>query len=383
MPMLTTSVIGLAGRPLGAAGTNGVGERLHRIEHGVDVVLNVLPVELDAGLPSRLRSAVCSTARSSVMLMRLPENIALRLSPRPAASASFSSSSIVFRVTAHFDQSSRRSPSRSENSRKRPGSSAKALRMLFGASARSLRNAVSAEATDLAATTDLQRMRFSAHSIAQRWRLQEPNRSRERQVEILARVIGRRGSISGVNGTDQNNSLAQRVGPTIPSRCPQGIDRAPRGDVMPQRNDTAIWSGLFRISAESGQTLQAQIRQAIVAAILDRQIAASMPLPSCRILAEKLGVARGTVVLAFQQLVDQGFLIARERRGHFVNPDVIASPPRPLQKVDQPSIRSTGRRCVSWTPTEIAAPPLQNANWIKSPYPFVYGQFDPSAVPDA
>ena len=39
---------------------------------------------------------------------------------------------------------------------------------------------------------------------------------------------------------------------------------------MSQRNDTAIWSGLFRISAESGQTLQAQIRQAIVAAILDR-----------------------------------------------------------------------------------------------------------------
>ena len=64
---------------------------------------------------------------------------------------------------------------------------------------------------------------------------------------------------------------------------------------MPQRNDAAIWSGLFRISAESGQTLQAQIRQAIVAAILDRQIAASMPLPSCRILAEKLGVESATI----------------------------------------------------------------------------------------
>ena len=102
---------------------------------------------------------------------------------------------------------------------------------------------------------------------------------------------------------------------------------------MPQRNDTAIWSGLFRISAESGQTLQAQIRQAIVAAILDRQIAASMPLPSSRILAEKLGVARGTVVLAFQQLVDQGFLIARERRGHFVNPEVLATPAKPQQKL--------------------------------------------------
>ncbi len=150
---------------------------------------------------------------------------------------------------------------------------------------------------------------------------------------------------------------------------------------MPQRNDTAIWSGLFRISAESGQTLQAQIRQAIVAAILDRQIAASMPLPSCRILAEKLGVARGTVVLAFQQLVDQGFLIARERRGHFVNPDVIASPPRPLQKSEQPVDQIDWKAMRKLEPTEIAPPPLQNNNWIKSAYPFVYGQFDPSLFP--
>ena len=37
---------------------------------------------------------------------------------------------------------------------------------------------------------------------------------------------------------------------------------------MPARSDSAIWSGLFTISPDSGQTLQAQIRQAIVAAIL-------------------------------------------------------------------------------------------------------------------
>ena len=101
---------------------------------------------------------------------------------------------------------------------------------------------------------------------------------------------------------------------------------------MAARGDNTIWSGLFSITPGSGQTLQAQIRQAIVAAILDRQISAKLALPSCRILAKKLGVARGTVVLAFQQLVDQGFLIARERRGHFVNPEVLTShdqaPPR-------------------------------------------------------
>ncbi|RFC67196.1 MULTISPECIES: PLP-dependent aminotransferase family protein [Mesorhizobium] len=151
---------------------------------------------------------------------------------------------------------------------------------------------------------------------------------------------------------------------------------------MPHRNDTAIWSGLFRISAESGQTLQAQIRQAIVAAILDRQIAASMPLPSCRILAEKLGVARGTVVLAFQQLVDQGFLVARERRGHFVNPEVLASPPKPQ---DRPAALNSD---VNWKAMrKVAAsempPPLKHDNWIKTTYPFVYGQFDPTLFPTA
>ena len=150
---------------------------------------------------------------------------------------------------------------------------------------------------------------------------------------------------------------------------------------MPQRNDAAIWSGLFHISAESGQTLQAQIRQAIVAAILDRQIAASMPLPSCRILAEKLGVARGTVVLAFQQLVDQGFLVARERRGHFVNPEVLATPAKPHQKADNVNeIDWKARR-------QIAASdmpgPSNHQNWIKSSYPFVYGQFDPALFPTA
>ncbi|RUU06759.1 PLP-dependent aminotransferase family protein [Mesorhizobium sp. USDA-HM6] len=151
---------------------------------------------------------------------------------------------------------------------------------------------------------------------------------------------------------------------------------------MPQRNDTAIWSGLFRISAESGQTLQAQIRQAIVAAILDRQIAASMPLPSCRILAEKLGVARGTVVLAFQQLVDQGFLVARERRGHFVNPEVLATPAKPHQKApdQQNEIDWKARRQIA---ASDMPPPAKHDNWIKSSYPFVYGQFDPALFPTA
>jgi GntR family transcriptional regulator/MocR family aminotransferase len=151
---------------------------------------------------------------------------------------------------------------------------------------------------------------------------------------------------------------------------------------MGTRSDNAVWSGLFRISPDSGQTLQAQIRQAVVSAILDRQIAASMPLPSCRVLAERLGVARGTVVLAFQQLVDQGFLIAKERRGHFVNPDVLALPPRPRAGA------AGNAESIDWKARcQIKAgdmpQPVKMENWIASPYPFIYGQFDPGLFPTA
>lgn len=150
---------------------------------------------------------------------------------------------------------------------------------------------------------------------------------------------------------------------------------------MPSRNDAALWAGLIKISHDSTQTLQAQIRQAIVAAVLDRQLAPSMPLPSCRILAEKLGVARGTVVLAFQQLVDQGFLIARERRGHFVNPEVLTAPPRAPRNVPASArVNWKARRQVM--ASELPGAP-KHEDWMQAPYPFVYGQFDPALFPTA
>lgn len=151
---------------------------------------------------------------------------------------------------------------------------------------------------------------------------------------------------------------------------------------MTPRDDTMLWSGLFSITPGSGQTLQAQIRQAIVAAILDRQISTHMPLPSCRVLATKLGVARGTVVLAFQQLVDQGFLIARERRGHFVNPEVLAAPSQSAghQRTPQGTIDWAARACLR--PSTLPRP-KKPSNWQGAAYPFIYGQFDPVLFPTA
>ena len=150
------------------------------------------------------------------------------------------------------------------------------------------------------------------------------------------------------------------------------------------RSDKTLWSGLFRLSIDSGQTLQSQIRQAIVSAILDRQMPANQPLPSCRTLASRLSVARGTVVLAYQQLVDQGFLISLERRGHFVNPQALTDLP------EAPDMgEGTARPDSPDWDGRLSNRPSKDVNivkpgdWLTYDYPFLYGQFDPSLFPTA
>src|ERR1700744_4235143 len=92
------------------------------------------------------------------------------------------------------------------------------------------------------------------------------------------------------------------------------------GGSMSSRTATALWTQRFQRPGDSNMSLQGQIRQMLVAAILDGQLPPQTALPSSRELADQLSVARNTVVLAYQQLVEEGYLISRERSGHFVNP---------------------------------------------------------------
>jgi GntR family transcriptional regulator/MocR family aminotransferase len=61
--------------------------------------------------------------------------------------------------------------------------------------------------------------------------------------------------------------------------------------------------------------LHRQIYDGVRAGILAGRFAANMRLPSTRVLAAELGVARNTVVLAFDQLVAEGYLRARRGGG--------------------------------------------------------------------
>ena len=80
------------------------------------------------------------------------------------------------------------------------------------------------------------------------------------------------------------------------------------------------------------------IEQALRAAVRDGRLAPGTPLPSTRALAGELGVARGTVVDAYDQLVAEGFLSARPG-GRTVVAAAVAPPAAPPPPAAVPAPR--------------------------------------------
>ena len=138
---------------------------------------------------------------------------------------------------------------------------------------------------------------------------------------------------------------------------------------------------LFNINPSSTSTLQRQIQETVVHAILSGHIPPGAAVPSCRKLARQLGVARNTVLNAYQQLVETGYLIARERSGYYVNSDIMAG--RIRRETSQP----TASEPVPDWGHRLQIHPRDQRNiskvldWQQYRYPFVYGQFDPELFP--
>ncbi len=151
------------------------------------------------------------------------------------------------------------------------------------------------------------------------------------------------------------------------------------------RSASPLWNQLIQLTFKSQISLQAQIREILVAAILDGQIPVGVALPSTRVLARQLGVARNTVALAYELLVNEGYLQTRSRSGHYVNPEILAggavTRPRVVAPANAPSP-------VCWSPRLRYSVSRQRnivkpRDWQKYPYPFLYGQFDPGETPIA
>ncbi len=130
---------------------------------------------------------------------------------------------------------------------------------------------------------------------------------------------------------------------------------------------------VFFLDRASGRSLQAQLRETVVALLRTGQAAPGARLPSSRKLAAHLGIARMTVTLAYQELVAQGVVEARDRRGYVLSKGAMPELPRPL--------RAEPRRAGApdWDGfldlglsqrRRVIKPP----DWRHMPYPFVYGQ---------
>ncbi|MDA5194421.1 MocR-like pyridoxine biosynthesis transcription factor PdxR [Govanella unica] len=140
---------------------------------------------------------------------------------------------------------------------------------------------------------------------------------------------------------------------------------------------------LFYFDRLDNVSLTTQVRQMIVNAIHEHRYPLEKPLPSSRDLATQLGVSRNTVVSAYSSLLQSGFLIAKTRAGHFINPDIYDT-----EILRDPLMQelSEGYHEPDWNRLFKCRPSMQKnitkpADWQDMPYPFIYGQIDPQYFP--
>ncbi len=147
--------------------------------------------------------------------------------------------------------------------------------------------------------------------------------------------------------------------------------------------DTAVMLGeLFDLDASRSLSLQAQLREQMVAAVLDGRLAANTPLPSSRELAKQLSISRNTVVLAYQHLVDESIILSHQRRGYFVNPDILRG--RSYTPTSTPaesvSDNSHWQQRLQQHPSRFRFSPKMKL-WREYRYPFLHSQTDPKLIP--
>ena len=130
----------------------------------------------------------------------------------------------------------------------------------------------------------------------------------------------------------------------------------------------------FHLALNAQGTLQAQIQQMVAEGILAGRFRRGEKLPSTRRLAQHLGVSRITVTLAYTELLANDYLTAQGRSGYYVSdnapepPDFGPLAPR-VDRVDWDS--ALARR---FTGGDGLTKP---ADWASYRYPFIYGQTDP------
>jgi GntR family transcriptional regulator/MocR family aminotransferase len=156
---------------------------------------------------------------------------------------------------------------------------------------------------------------------------------------------------------------------------------------MPSRTYTTelMWPRLFRRFEGRAATLQGQLRDMLVHAVMEGFLSPGEALPSSRVLAQSLKLSRMTVTLALQALADKGLITARARSGYFVSAQLQDTY---LGARNRAVTRQAAASSVDWRERLRLRPGAQRniskpSDWQQQPYPFIYGQFDTTLFPAA
>lgn len=130
----------------------------------------------------------------------------------------------------------------------------------------------------------------------------------------------------------------------------------------------------LNIEFDPDRTLQEQIRERLVDAILGGHLPVSEPMPSSRKLAEQLGVSRNTIVLIYESLLDAGYLQSHSRRGYFISP-AFHEPDQLSRNREQ----GLGGAAPDWSVRFVHRPStelniVKPNDWRSFEFPFIYGQ---------
>src|SRR5258708_5583583 len=86
----------------------------------------------------------------------------------------------------------------------------------------------------------------------------------------------------------------------------------------------------IRIDRKSRRPLYEQLYDGIRRAILEGRLRPDDRLPATRLIAEELGVSRNIVVMAFEQLMMEGYIRGRRGSGSFVSGEMRDKPTKPV-----------------------------------------------------
>ena len=162
------------------------------------------------------------------------------------------------------------------------------------------------------------------------------------------------------------------------------LRRGPGRAVIASDSEYATACGIFKyplllittipLSKRDGplfRQLYTRVREAILSGALTR----GEKLPSTRELAEQLGISRTVVLLAYDQLLAEGFAVGRSGSGTYVAPGVEAQPPRSKCSTPVKLSRFGSEAATSWA--KMRPPAKRNP----LPYDFAYGRSDLESFP--